>query len=52
MHSKGMAKGLLNCYEEVDLCEHCIYGKYSPVSFSFGVIRDNEILELIHNDVF
>ena len=31
---------------------HCLYGKQNRVKFPFGATRAEEILELIHNDVF
>ena len=52
MHYKGMVEGLPNCLEEVDFCEHCIYGKQSLVRFSFGANRTKKILELVHSDMF
>ena len=52
MHSKGMVEGLPNCPQELDLFEHCIYGKHNHVRFSFGATRAKEILILIHSDVF
>lgn len=52
MHSKVMVRGLPNCSYEVDLYEHCVYGKQNHVSFQSGAIGDKGILELIHSDVF
>jgi hypothetical protein len=52
MQIKGMVKGFPECDLEVDFCEHCIYGKQSRVRFPSGAIRENEILELVHSDVF
>ena len=36
----------------MEFCEHCIYGKQSHVRFASGTIRENEILELVHSDLF
>jgi hypothetical protein len=52
MHNKVMVKGFPDCSLEVNFCEHCIYGKHSCTRFPSGAIREKEILELIHNDVF
>ena len=43
MHYKGMVEGLPNFLEEVDFCEHCIYGKQSHVKFSYGATKANKI---------
>jgi len=29
MHGKGMVEGVSDFFEEIDLCEHCVYGKQS-----------------------
>ena len=40
-------------YYELDLCEHCIYGRQLRVSFMRGGHeRKNNLLELVHFDVF
>jgi hypothetical protein len=52
MQSKGMDEGFPECSLEVDFCEHCIYGKQSQVRFTSGATRANEIIELVHSDVF
>jgi hypothetical protein len=52
MQSKGMVKGFPEHGLEVDFCEYCIYGKQSRVRFPSGATRENEILELVHSDVF
>ena len=37
----------------LDLCEHCIYGRQRRVSFLRGCHEKNKnVLELIHSDVF
>ena len=41
-----------NCNSNFYLCEHCLYGKQNRVKFPYGASRENDILELIHNDVF
>jgi hypothetical protein len=52
MHKKGMVEDFPECNLEVDFCEHCTYGKQSRVSSPSGVTMENEILELVHSDVF
>jgi hypothetical protein len=52
MHNKVMVEDYPACNLEIDFCEHCIYGKESWVRFSSRVTRENEILELVHSDVF
>jgi hypothetical protein len=52
MQRKGMFKGFPECGLKVNFCEHCIYGKQSRVRFPSGVTRENDILELVHSDVF
>ena len=47
-----MVEGFLDCYYEVDSCEHCAYGKTNCVSLPFGATRAKDIIELIHSDVF
>ena len=47
-----MIECMSNFNSYFDLCEHCLYGKKNQVKFPFGATRENEILELIHNDVF
>jgi hypothetical protein len=47
-----MVEGFPNCNLEVDICEHCIYGKQNRVRFPSRAIREKMILELIHSDVF
>ena len=40
-------------YYELDLCEHCIYGRQRRVSFMRGSHeRKKNLLELVHSDVF
>jgi hypothetical protein len=52
MHKKGMVEDFPKCNLEVYFCEHCIYDKQSWVRFPSRETRENEILELVHNDVF
>jgi hypothetical protein len=52
MHKKGMVEDFPACNLEVDFCENCIYGKKSRVRFPSGATKENEILELVHSDVF
>jgi hypothetical protein len=52
MHNKGMFEDFPECNLEVYFCEHCIYGKQIRVRFPSRATRENEILELVHSDVF
>ena len=52
MQRKGMVEGFPECGLEINFCEHCIYGKESRVRFPSRATRENEILELVHSDVF
>lgn len=47
-----MVEGMSNCNSDFNLYEHSLYGKHNRVKFPFGATRENEILTLIHNDVF
>jgi hypothetical protein len=37
---------------DFDFYEHLFYGKNNHVRFSSGAMREEEILQLVHNDVF
>ena len=52
LQGKGMVEGMSNCSSNFNFCEHCLYGKQNWVKFPSGATRENEILELIHSDVF
>ena len=52
MQRKCMVKGFPKCGLEVDFCEQCIHGKQSRLRFPSRVTRENEILELVHSDLF
>ena len=52
IHSKGMVKGIPDCSFELNFCEHFIYGKQNLVSFPNKAIREKDLLELVHSDVF
>ena len=47
-----MVEGMSNCNSDFDFCEHCLYGKHNRANFPFSATRENNTLELIHNDVF
>ena len=47
-----MVEGMPNCNLYFDFYEHCLYGKTNRVKFPSSATREEEILELIHNDVF
>ena len=52
LQGKGMVESGSNSNSNFDFCEHCVYGKQHRVKFPCGATRENEILELIHIDVF
>ena len=52
MHEKCMVEGIHCFYLQVYFCENFIYCNESCVKFPFGSIRAEEILKLIHSDVF
>jgi hypothetical protein len=47
-----MVKGMSNYSLDFDFCEHCVYGKQNWVRFPYGATREEEILHLVHSDVF
>jgi hypothetical protein len=52
MHNKGMVEDFPECNLEVDFCEYCIYGKQIWVRFPSGSTRENQILMMVHSDMF
>jgi hypothetical protein len=52
MHNKGMLEDFPECNLEVDVCEHCIYGKQMWVRFLSEARMTKGILKLVHSDVF
>ena len=52
LQGKGMVEGMSNGNLDFNFCEHCLYGKQNWVKFPYGSTRENEILGLIHSDVF
>jgi hypothetical protein len=52
LHGKGMVEGMSNYSLDFDFCEHCVYGKKNQVRFPSSALRAEEILQLLHNDVF
>ena len=52
LQGKGMVEGISNYNLYFDFYEHCLYGKQNRVKFPYGATRENDILELIHSDVF
>jgi hypothetical protein len=52
MHNKSMVKCFPNYNLEVDLYEHCIYGKENHVIFPSGAIKERRFLELICSGMF
>jgi hypothetical protein len=49
---KDMFEGVSDYSLYLHLCEHCLYGKQNPASFSFGATRARGILQFLHTDVF
>ena len=49
---KRYVEGMYNYSLDFDFCEHYLYGKHNHVIFSSSVMRVEEILQLVHNDVF
>jgi hypothetical protein len=47
-----MVEGISNFSLDFDFCEHCVYGKKNQVRFFSGAMREEGILQLVHNDVF
>ena len=52
LQGKGMVEGISNCNSDFDFWEYCLYGKQNQVKFPSDAMREKEILELIHSDVF
>jgi hypothetical protein len=48
LHSKGIVEAMSNFSLDLDLCEHCVYGKNNLVRFPFGAMRAKGILQLAH----
>jgi hypothetical protein len=47
-----MVEVISNSSLDFDLCEHCVYGKQNQVRFPSGATKAEEILQLVHSDVF
>jgi len=47
-----MVEGMSNISLDLDFCENCLYRKHNWVSFACGGKRAEQILELVHSDVF
>ena len=47
-----MVECMSNCSLDFYFCEHCVYGKHNRVRFPSGATRAEEILHLVHSDVF
>jgi hypothetical protein len=47
-----MVEGMSNFSLDFDFCEHCVYGKHNYVIFPSDAMREEEILQLVHGDVF
>ena len=52
LQGKGMVEGMSNYNSYFYFCEYCLYGKQNRVKFPSSATRSNEILYLIHSDVF
>jgi transposase InsO family protein len=51
-YGQGMVEGMSNCSLDFDFCEHFLYGKQNWVRFPSSATRVEEILQLVHGDVF
>ena len=47
-----MVEGMSNFNSDFNFYEHCLYGKQNRVKFPSSATRENEILKLIHSDLF
>jgi hypothetical protein len=47
-----MVEGMSNFSLDFDFYEHCLYGKQNQVRFPSSAMREEGILQLVHNDVF
>jgi hypothetical protein len=52
LHGKGMVEGMYKFSMDFDLCENYVYVKKNQVIFPSGAMREEVILDLVHNDVF
>jgi hypothetical protein len=52
LHAKGMDEGMSKYSLDFDIYEHFVYGKYNRVRFPSSAMREEVILQLVHNDVF
>jgi hypothetical protein len=52
LHGEVMVEGMSNYSLDFDFCEHFLYGKKNRVRFPYGATRAEEILQLVHSDVF
>jgi hypothetical protein len=52
MFPLGMVEGMSNFSLGFDFCKHCVYGRKNQVRFPSGEMREEGILQLVHNDVF
>jgi hypothetical protein len=49
---KGMVEGMSNFSLDSNFFEHSVYGNKNWVKFPSGAMREEGILQLVHNDVF
>jgi hypothetical protein len=52
LHGKGMVEGMSNFSLDFEFYEHYVYGKQNWVRLPSGPTRAEEILQLVHSDVF
>ena len=50
LHDRYMFFGIKSC--NLDLCEHCIFGKHKRVWFTTSSRRSFDLFQLIHSDIF
>ena len=46
LHYQGILFGIKSC--DLDLCEHCIFGKQKRVQFTTRSSKNFDLLQLIH----
>jgi len=47
-----MVEGMSNFSVDFDFYDHLLYGNHNHVIFSYGVMMEEGILQLVHNYVF
>jgi hypothetical protein len=50
LRNRGLLKGYIS--KEMDLCEHCIFGKHKRVKFNIVIHKSKAILDYVHADLW